>query len=55
MRLDLSRYNHIAILTGARTIYVNLEPLDPPNPAFQETYLGKAEELLSELLAVTPR
>ncbi|MBD3307753.1 NAD-dependent deacylase [candidate division KSB3 bacterium] len=36
---------------GARTILVNLEPMDPPNPAFQEEYLGKAEELLPRLLA----
>jgi len=36
---------------GARTVYVNLEPLDPPNPAFQEVYLGRAEELLPKLLA----
>jgi NAD-dependent deacetylase len=36
---------------GARTVYVNLEPLDPPNPSFQKVYLGKAEELLPELLA----
>ncbi|MFY9824591.1 MAG: NAD-dependent deacylase [Thermoanaerobaculia bacterium] len=37
---------------GARTIYVNLEPMDPPNRAFQEVYLGKAEEVLPELLGV---
>jgi NAD-dependent deacetylase len=34
---------------GARTIYVNLEPLDPPNPAFKEMHLGRAEELLPAL------
>jgi len=36
---------------GARTVYVNLEPMSPPNPAFKEVFLGKAEELLPELLA----
>jgi NAD-dependent deacetylase len=37
---------------GARTIYVNLEPMEPPNPAFRETVLGRAEELLPALLGV---
>jgi NAD-dependent deacetylase len=36
---------------GARTVYVNLEPMTPPNPAFAERYLGRAEELLPALLA----
>jgi NAD-dependent deacetylase len=35
---------------GARTVFINLEPLDPPNPMFHETYLGCAEELLPTLL-----
>ena len=35
---------------GARTIYANLEPMSPPNPAFQEVVLGKAEELVPRLL-----
>ncbi|MBZ8142116.1 Sir2 family transcriptional regulator [Rubrivivax gelatinosus] len=35
---------------GARTVYVNLEALDPPNPAFDEVLLGPAEELLPRLL-----
>ncbi|HEV7507636.1 MAG TPA: NAD-dependent deacylase [Thermoanaerobaculia bacterium] len=35
---------------GARTVYVNLEPMNPPDRAFQEVYLGKAEEILPELL-----
>jgi NAD-dependent deacetylase len=39
---------------GARTVYVNLEPMTPRNPAFKEEYLGKAEELLSELLGMRP-
>jgi NAD-dependent deacetylase len=37
---------------GARTIYVNLEPMVPHNPAFRESVLGRAEELLPELLHV---
>ncbi len=47
-----SNYVRGAAYNGARTIYVNLEPMDPPNPYFIETYLGKAEELLPELLGV---
>lgn len=35
---------------GARTIYVNLEPIDPPNPYFKQVILGRAEEVLPELL-----
>jgi NAD-dependent deacetylase len=37
---------------GARTIYVNLEKMEPRNPAYQEEYLGKAEELLPTLLCI---
>jgi len=39
-----------AEFAGARTIYVNLEPLVPHHPAFQELFLGRAEELLPALL-----
>lgn len=39
-----------AAYVGARTIIVNLEPIDPPNPYFQEEYLGRAEEILPLLL-----
>jgi NAD-dependent deacetylase len=35
---------------GARTIFVNLEPLATPNPAIHETYLGRAEAVLPALL-----
>ena len=35
---------------GARTIYVNLEPMVPPNPKFRDVVLGRAEEMLPELL-----
>jgi hypothetical protein len=33
-------------------VLVNLEPMNPPNPAFQEQVLGKAEELLPRLLGL---
>jgi NAD-dependent deacetylase len=41
---------------GARTIYVNLQPLDSlgGRGAFDEEYLGKAEELLPRMLAIRP-
>jgi NAD-dependent deacetylase len=35
---------------GARTVLVNLEPMQPRHPAYQEEYLGRAEELLPRLL-----
>jgi NAD-dependent deacetylase len=35
----------------ARTVLVNLEPMNPRHPAFDEEYLGKAEELLPALLS----
>ncbi len=34
---------------GARTIYINAEPMSPPNPYFHETIIGKAEEVLPML------
>jgi NAD-dependent deacetylase len=34
---------------GARTIYINLDPMDPPNPQFDEVILGRAEEILPDL------
>jgi NAD-dependent deacetylase len=45
-----SNFVRAADYAGARTIYVNLEPMKPPNPAFRESYLGRAEELLPVLL-----
>lgn len=45
-----SNYVRSAEYSGARTVYVNLEPLKPKNPAFKEEYLGKAEEILPTLL-----
>ncbi|MGO8670523.1 MAG: SIR2 family NAD-dependent protein deacylase [Capsulimonadaceae bacterium] len=39
-----------AAYAGARTVFVNKDPMEPPNPAFQEEYIGPAEELLPVLL-----
>jgi len=47
-----SNYVRGAEYAGARTIYVNLEPMAQPNPAFKEQYLGRAEDLLPQLLRV---
>lgn len=44
-----------AAYVGARTIIVNLEPIDPPNPYFQEEYLGRSEEILPQLLGNTKK
>lgn len=40
---------------GARTIYLNLEPMKIRNPAFDEEYLGKSEDLLPRLLGFTDK
>lgn len=45
-----SSFVRAAEYAGARTIYVNLEPMTPRNPAFQEVCLGRAEMLLPLLL-----
>lgn len=45
-----SNFVRSADYAGARTVYVNLEPLSPPNPAFHETVVGRAEEILPALL-----
>lgn len=42
--------NAAHLTAGARTVHVNLEPMSPPNPAFRETYFGRAEEILPGLL-----
>ena len=47
-----ANYVRGAEYAGARTIYLNLEPMQPPNPAFQEQGLGRAEELLPRLLGL---
>ena len=39
-----------AAYAGARTILVNLEPLEVPNSSFQVRILGRAEEVLPDLL-----
>jgi len=47
-----SSYVRGAEYAGARTVYINLEPMKDPNPAFQEVYIGRAEELLPQLLGM---
>jgi len=42
-----------AAYAGARTVLVNLEPMVPRNPAFQEELLGPAETVLPVLLGVS--
>jgi len=34
---------------GARTIYINVDPLVPPNSYFHEVILGRAEEILPDI------
>jgi NAD-dependent deacetylase len=46
-----SNFVRSAEYMGAHTVYVNLDPMVPKNPAFREVYLGRAEELLPTLLA----
>jgi NAD-dependent deacetylase len=38
-----------AAYVGARTINVNVEPTDPPNPFFADELVGKAEDILPRL------
>jgi NAD-dependent deacetylase len=45
-------YVRSAAYAGARTILVGLTPMSPPNPYFQEEYIGRAEELLPIMLNV---
>jgi NAD-dependent deacetylase len=45
-----SNFVRAAEYAGARTLYVNLEPMTPNNPAFRELLLGRAEEVLPKLL-----
>jgi NAD-dependent deacetylase len=45
-----SDYVHAARYAGARTVYANLEPMSPRNPAFEEVVLGRAEDLVPRLL-----
>ncbi|MGL5034592.1 MAG: SIR2 family NAD-dependent protein deacylase [Microcystaceae cyanobacterium] len=46
-----SNYVRSADYAGARTILINLEPMEPKNPYFHEEYLGRAEELIPLLFA----
>ncbi len=48
-----SNFVRSAKYAGARTLYVNLEPMMPRNPEFMEEYLGSAENLLPELFAIS--
>lgn len=48
-----SSFVRAAEYAGARTLFVNLEPMIPKNPAFQEVILGRAEEVLPNLFAVS--
>jgi NAD-dependent deacetylase len=43
-------YVRSARVAGARTLLVNLEEHDEPNPCFQELILGRAEEVLDALV-----
>jgi len=45
-----SNFVRSAEYEGARTVFINLEPLAPANPMFHESYLGRAEELLPAML-----
>jgi NAD-dependent deacetylase len=47
-----SDFARVAACAGARTIYLNLEPMQERNPAFQEEHLGRAEELLPRLIGL---
>jgi NAD-dependent deacetylase len=46
-----SSFVRSADYAGARTILINLDPMEPKNPYFREEYLGSAEELVPVLLA----
>lgn len=46
-----SSFVRSAEFARARTVLVNLEPMQPRHPAFDEEYLGRAEELLPVLLS----
>lgn len=44
-----SNYVRSAKYVGARTVLINLEEMSPPNPSFEDEYIGKAEEVLPKL------
>ena len=45
-----SNFVRAAEYAGARTVYVNLERMTPTNPACREVVLGRADEMLPQLL-----
>ena len=45
-----SNFVRSAEYAGARTILINLEAMDPRNPAFKEEILGPAEEIVPRLV-----
>jgi NAD-dependent deacetylase len=47
-----SNFARGAAYAGARTIYLNLEPMQERNPAFQEEYRGRAEEMLPRFIGL---
>ena len=47
-----SEFVRAAFDAGARTMLLNLTPLESPSPYFGETILGRAEEILPGLLGV---
>jgi NAD-dependent deacetylase len=49
-----SNFVRSAEYEGARTILLNLEPMQPRNPAFKEEVIGPAEETVPRLFSPTP-
>lgn len=47
-----AEFARFAMSYGARTVLVNLEPLEFGSSDFDDVYIGKAEEILPELLGV---
>ena len=45
-----SEYVRSADYVGAKTLYINLEPLATPNRYFHQSVLGRAEDVLSSML-----
>jgi NAD-dependent deacetylase len=46
-----SNYVRSADYAGARTIYINIESLNPRNPYFKEEIIGRAEEILPSIFS----
>ncbi|VEP11276.1 Transcriptional regulator, Sir2 family protein [Hyella patelloides LEGE 07179] len=47
-----ANYVRSAEYSGAKTIFMNLEPMNPKNHYFQQEYIGEAEQLLPELFDI---